>query len=103
MQKNHPDCSRVALFLGSGSYVKPNPTVPDQFADSTIHSDKNLSNINLHAWLLDSQLSKSKASLRQWHHELRLLEESQLDQSMKRSGPFLQNGAKVGGLQCTTY
>ena len=32
-------------------------------------------------------------SLRQWEHEWRLLRESQPDQSMKKSGPFLQSGA----------
>ena len=45
MQEDHPDCSIVAqhaLVLGSGSYVKPNPTIPAQHAqsaDSTILSD----------------------------------------------------------------
>ena len=34
---------------------------------------KNLTNLNLHAWLLDPQQSRSRASLRQWQQELRLL------------------------------
>ena len=36
-------------------------------------SHRNLSNLNLHAWLLEPQQSRSRASLRQWQHELRLL------------------------------
>ena len=45
MQGIHHVCSRVAqhvLLLSSGNYVKPNPTVPAQFAqsaDSTFQSD----------------------------------------------------------------
>ena len=49
---------------------------------------RNLSNLNLHAWLLEPQQSKSRASLRQWQQELRLLREDQPDQSMRQSGPF---------------
>ena len=56
---------------------------------------RNLSNLNLHAWLLEPQQSRSKASLRQWQHELRLLKEDQPDLSMRQSGPFLQSGASV--------
>ena len=54
---------------------------------------RNLSNLNLHAWLLEPQQSRSRASLRQWQHELRLLKEDQPDLSMRQSGPFLQSGA----------
>ena len=56
---------------------------------------RNLENLNLHAWLLEPQLSRSKGSLTQWQHELRLLKEDQLDQSMRQSGPFLQSGASL--------
>ena len=56
---------------------------------------KNLTNLNLHAWLLESQLSRSRASLRQWQQELRLLREAQPDQSMRQSGTFFQNGASL--------
>ena len=55
----------------------------------------NLSNLNLHAWLLEPQQSRSRDSLRQWQHELRLLREDQPDLSMRQSGPFLQSGASV--------
>ena len=50
---------------------------------------RNLSGLNLHAWLLEPQQSKSRASLRQWQQELRLLKEDPPDQSMRQSGPFL--------------
>ena len=50
---------------------------------------RNLSNLNLHAGLLEPRQSRSRASLRQWQHELRLLKEDQPDLSMRQSGPFL--------------
>ena len=53
----------------------------------------NLVNLNLHAWLLEPLASGRKASLKQWQNKLRPLRESQLDLSMRQSGPFLQNGA----------
>ena len=56
---------------------------------------RNLTNLNLHAWLLEPQRSKNRASLRQWQQELRLLKEDQPDQSMRQSGPFLQSGAAL--------
>ena len=56
---------------------------------------RNLTNLNLHAWLLEPQKSKNRASLRQWQQELRLLKEDQPDQSMRQSGPFLQSGASL--------
>ena len=49
---------------------------------------RNLTNLNLHAWLLEPQQSRSRASLRQLQQELRLLKEDQPDQSMRQSGPF---------------
>ena len=56
---------------------------------------RNLTNLNLHAWLLEPQQSRSRASLRQWQQELRPLKGDQPDQSMKQSGPFLQSGASL--------
>ena len=101
MQKNHSDCSRVAqhaLVLGPSGHVEPDPSLHTQSAqpgNTTIQSNRNLPNLNLHAWLLESQLSRSRASLRQWQHEFRLLKEDQPDQSMRQHGPFLQSGASV--------
>ena len=48
-----------------------------------------------HAWPLEAQLSRSRTSLRQWQHELRFLKETQPDQSMTQSGPFLPSVATV--------
>ena len=59
----------------------------------TLH--RNLSNLNLHAWPLEPQQPRSRASLSQWQHELRLLKEDQPNPSMRQSGPFLQSGTSV--------
>ena len=69
------------------------PNLVSQPFNQTLH--RNLSNLNLHAWLLEPQQSRSRASLRQWQYELRLLREDQPDLSMRQSGPFLQSGASV--------
>ena len=69
------------------------PKLVSQPFNQVLH--RNLSNLNLHAWLLEPQQSRSRASLRQWQHELRLLKEDQPDLSMRQSGPFLQSGASV--------
>ena len=57
------------------------PNLVSQPFNQVLH--KNLSNLNLHAWLLEPQQSRSRASLRQWQHELRLLKEDQPDLSMR--------------------
>ena len=54
---------------------------------------RNLTTLNLHAWLLEPQQSRSRASLKQWQQGLKLLKEDQPDLSMRQSGPFLQSGA----------
>ena len=103
LQQNHSDCTRVAqhaLVLGSSGNVQsdplclPNiPNLVSQPFNQVLH--KNPSNLNLHAWLLEPQQSRSRASLRQSQHKLRLLKEDQPDLSMRQSGPFLQSGASV--------
>ena len=73
LQQNNSDCPRVAqhaLVLGSSGNVQSNPTVSAQHTKLSV---SNLSNLNLHAWLLEPQQSRSRTSLRQWQHELRLL------------------------------
>ena len=95
-------CNRVpqhALVLGPVDYTQSDPTVSAQPAgliaqsfNQTLH---NLANLNLHAWVLEPQPSRRKASLMQWKHELRLFKEDQPDQFMRQSGPFLQSGASV--------
>ena len=49
---------------------------------------RDLTNLNLHAWLLEPRQSRSKGSLAQWRQELRRLKDVQPEQSTKRSGPF---------------
>ena len=49
---------------------------------------RSLTNLNLHPWLLEPQQSRSRACLRQWQQELRLLKEDPPDQSMRQSGPL---------------
>ena len=98
MQQNYSDYPQVAkhaLVLGPSDHVNhiplylPNlPNLLTQPFNQTPH--RNLSNLNLHAWLLEPQQSRSRASLRQWQQELRLLKEDQPDQSMRQNGPFLQ-------------
>ena len=56
---------------------------------------RNLTNLNLHAWLLEPQQSRDNVSLRQWQRGLRLLKGDPPDQSMRQSGPFLQSGASL--------
>ena len=51
---------------------------------------RNLTNLNLHAELLEPQQSRSRTCLRQWQQELRLLKGDQSDQSMRQMGHFYQ-------------
>ena len=53
---------------------------------------RNLTNLNLHAWLLEPPSFRSKDSLMKWQQELRLLREVQPEPFINRSGPFLSNG-----------
>ena len=64
------------------------PNLVSQPFNQVLH--RNLSNLNLHAWLLEPQQSRSKVSLRQWQHELRLLKEDQPDLSMRQVDHFYQ-------------
>ena len=69
--------------------LDPYAFLPNLITQPFNHSlHKNLSNLNLHACLLEPQLPRSRASLRQWQHKLRLLKEDQPDQSVTESGPF---------------
>ena len=84
MQENNSDCSGMAehaLVLGFSGHVQPNnlslPSLPNlltQPCNQIPH--RNLSNLNLHAWLVEPQQSKSRAYLRQWQKELKLLRQS---------------------------
>ena len=73
MQENHSDCSGVAqhaLVLGSNGHDQPDPTEPAHSAqpvDTALQSNpsQKSDNLNPHAWLIEIQQSKSRASLRQ--------------------------------------
>ena len=97
---DHP-CHRTILVVPGWPNIPsfwdlslPNlPNLLTQPFNQTPH--RNLNNLNLHTWLLESQLSRNRASLRQQRSVLRLLKEDQPDQSMRQSGQFLQSGASV--------
>ena len=56
----------VPRFWDLVSHVKPDPPVPAQPANPTIQSPhRNLPNLSLHAWIIEHQQSRRKASLRQ--------------------------------------
>ena len=79
----HPDSPRLArdaVVLGSGevdnqdSIMSSDSRWPsDSTIQQTLHRD--LLNLNLHTWLLESWPLENKDSLIQWQHELRLLRE----------------------------
>ena len=72
------------------------PTLPNLLTPSFNQiPHRNLTNLNLHAWLLEPQQSRSRVSLRQWQQKLRLLKGDPPGQSMRQSGPFLQSGASL--------
>ena len=103
LQENHSDCSGVAqhaLVLGSSDHVQSDPTEPANLPNLLTQPfnqipHRNLTNLNLHAWLLEPQQSRSRASMKQWQQGLRLLKEDQPDQSMRQSGPFVLSGASL--------
>ena len=88
-----PGVAQHALILGSSDHVQSDPTEPALLPNLLTQPfnqipHRNLRNLNLHAWLLEPHQSRSRASLRQWQQELRLLKEDQPDQPMRQSGPF---------------
>ena len=92
VQETHSDCPGLAQhdLVNMSSQVPlslPNlPSLLTQPFNQIPH--RNLTNLNLHAWLLEPQKSTKQASLRQWQQELRLLKEDQPDQSMRQVGHF---------------
>ena len=67
MQENHFDSSSVAqhaLVLGLGYCIKPNTSVAAKPADTTFNQipHKNMSNLNLHAWLKEQGISEVVAA-----------------------------------------
>ena len=97
IQQDHTVCTRVAehaLVLGPSGHVQPDPTVPAQSGVSTIQPDPAQESVKSEATYLATAI-RSRASLRHWQQELRLLKEDQPEPSMMQSGPFLQSGNSV--------
>ena len=100
LQESDPNSSGLAqhaMVLGPGGTVVSDSSLPTQSSrpsDTAIQqgTSQDLTNLNLHAWLLEPRQSRSRVSLAQWRHELRLLKEVQPEQSMRQNGPFLSNG-----------
>ena len=99
------DCSKGQTYPGSPEcdcrqVVPARPNHSERMVSASIQQPFNkarhryLTNLNLHAWLLEPRQSRSKDSLVQWRHELRLLKEVQPEQSMRQNGPFLSDGVK---------
>ena len=53
---------------------------------------RDLRNLNLHAWLLETPRFGHKASQMRWQQELKHLRDLQPEPSINQSGPFLSNG-----------
>ena len=65
------------------------PNLPNQLTQPFNQiPHRNLANLYLYAWLLEPQQSRSRASLRQWQHELRLLKGDQPDQYTRQRTVF---------------
>ena len=72
------------------------PTIPNLLTQPFNQAPHdNLSNLNLHAWLLEPLVLENKDSLKRWRTELKHLKESQLGPCTKQSGPFLQDGVRT--------
>ena len=104
VQENHSDCSGMGpnmpwfwdLVTMSSQVPISLPILPNLLTQPFNQiPHRNLANLNLHAWLLEPQQSRSRVSLRQWQQELRLLKGDQPEQSMRQSGPFLKSGASL--------
>ena len=67
------------------------PNLMSQPFNQTLH--RNLSNLNLHAWLLEPQQSRSRDSLRQ--QELKAPQRGSTRSVYVASGPYLQSGAST--------
>ena len=98
---NSPGLAQHAMVLGSGGTVVLDSSLPPHSSrptDTAIQQGmachRDLTNLNLHAWLLEPRQSRSRVSLVQWRRKLRLLKEVQPEQSMRQNGPFLSDGVK---------
>ena len=100
VQENHSHCTMVtqhALVLGSSGHVKTDRCVPTQSANSAIQSDFTQEFVKPKSTCLAPRTSviREQGFSEAEADKLRLLKESQPDQSMRKSGPSLQSGSTV--------
>ena len=89
-----PGWPNIPWFLDLVAMSSQIPLEHAQPAHTIIQTPhRNLSNLNLNTRLLEPQQSRSRTSVGQWQHELRLHREDQPDQSMRQSGPFFTSDA----------
>ena len=99
LQQNNSDCPRVAqhaLVLGSGSNVKPDPTVSAQHTQpsvSAIQPGPSQEPVESESTCLAPRASAIKEQ--GFSEAVAARIEDQPDLSMRQSGPFLQSGASV--------
>ena len=86
-----------SLVLGTGSYIKPDPSVPAQSANSTIQSDSTQESVDCKSPCLTPRASilKEQGFSEVMAAHMVTPQHTQPAQFMRQSGPFLQNGAKV--------
>ena len=76
------------------------PNLPNLLTAIQSDPSQKYDNLNLHAGLLEPQQSRSRACLRQWQQELRLLKGDQSDQSMRQVGHFYHSSGGLQGNPC---
>ena len=84
LSQHDPHCPRMAkhaLVLGPSGSVGS-----DSLQASISYKNRNLTNFNLHAWLLESLPSRNTGSLMKWQHKWKLLREAQPEQYISQSG-----------------
>ena len=96
--RNSPRLARDALVLGPSAALNRDPTSTPSVNDLT----QTVPQLGVpqqpttaeHAWCLEADNSKNKASLWRWQRELLLLSGHQQGPSTSQSGPYLKNGAE---------
>ena len=94
--RNSPRLAWDALVLGPSAALNRDPTTTSSVNDSsqTVPQLCVPQHLNLHAWCLEVDSSKNKASLWRWQRELLHLRGHQQEPSTSQSGPYLRNGAE---------
>ena len=96
---DHRSSARLAtdalgLRLSSALNREPTATSSVNNSSQTVPQLCVPQHLNLHAWCLGVDSSKSKASLWRWQRELLPLRDHQQGPSTSQSGPYLRNGAE---------